>query len=207
MMGRHMSGAVLAGGANTRFGGRPKGLMVLDGRRLIDRVLDALRPVVDETFIVANDPRRCLTSSDVPVYRDLRPERASLVGLHSALTHSRDGAIVVAWDMPFVASSLLAHLRDSAATACAPVIPVGPRGPEALCAYYPRSVLPILERQLDAGELRLSAFVAALPAPLLLSPHVVSRFGVPDIMFANINSALDLEVARDLAVTSQLERQ
>src|SRR3954466_13303958 len=130
MIARHVSGAVLAGGANTRFGGRLKGLTELDGRRLVDRVLDALRPVVGETFVLANDTAVRQTVTHVPVYQDSRAERASLVGLHTALTHCRDGALVVAWDMPFVPSKLLGHLRDLGITAGAAVIPFGPHGTE-----------------------------------------------------------------------------
>lgn len=198
MIGRQVSGAVLAGGASRRFGGRPKGLTLLDGRRLIDRVLDALRGVVDETFVIANDRAVVAALSHVRVCGDLRTERASLVGLHTALSHCRDGAIVLAWDMPFVSPSLLAHLRDLGAAAGVAAIPVGPHGPEPLCAYYPRSLLPLIERQIDAGELRLSALVEALSDAIVVPMRDVSRFGAPQIMFANINTPTDLDAALDV---------
>jgi molybdopterin-guanine dinucleotide biosynthesis protein A len=204
MIGRHVSGAVLAGGGSTRFGGRPKGLAELDGRRLIDRVLDALQVVADDTFVIANDPAVRAALSGIPVYGDVRPQRASLVGLHSALSHCRDGALVIAWDMPFVSSALLTHLRDVGVVAGAAAIPVGPRGPEPLCAYYPRSVLPVIERQIDARELRLSAFVDALSNGILIRAGDVSRFGEPAIMFANINTVADLD---HLTVAPHLEHQ
>src|SRR2546427_6196347 len=35
--------AVLAGGAARRYGGRPKGLVELGGRRILDRVVDAVQ--------------------------------------------------------------------------------------------------------------------------------------------------------------------
>src|SRR2546427_2156447 len=38
--------AVLAGGAARRYGGRPKGLVELGGRRILDRVVDAVQAVV-----------------------------------------------------------------------------------------------------------------------------------------------------------------
>ncbi|MFL5613662.1 MAG: molybdenum cofactor guanylyltransferase [Gemmatimonadaceae bacterium] len=204
MIGRHVSGAVLAGGGSTRFGGRPKGLAELDGRRLIDRVLDALHVVADDTFVIANDPAVRAALSDIPVFGDVRPQRASLIGLHSALSHCRDGALVIGWDMPFVSPALLRHLRDIGVAACAAVIPVGPRGPEPLCAYYPRSVLSVIERQIDARELRLSAFVDALSNGILIPAGDVSRFGEPAIMFANINTMADLD---HLTVAPHLEHQ
>ena len=196
MVERHCSGAVLAGGANARFGGAPKGLSTIDGRRVVARVLDALAGVVDERFLITNDPVICEAVGDVVVYGDERVERGSLVGLHSALTHCRAAAIVVAWDMPFVSAALLAHLRTVGERAGAAAIPVSPSGPEPLCAYYPRAALANVERQLDAGDLRLAHLVATLTSAVLVPPDEVARFGPPELLFANVNTPADLAAAR-----------
>lgn len=195
MVERHCSGAVLAGGANTRFGGAPKGLSVIDGRRVVDRVLDALAGVVDERFIITNDAAIRDAVREVPAYGDERAERGSLVGLHSALRHCRTAALVVAWDMPFVPAALLAHLRGVGERASTAAIPIGRSGPEPLCAYYPLTVLPNVERQLDAGDLRLSHLVATLTDAVLVPAHEVARFGPPGLLFANVNTEADLEAA------------
>ena len=42
------TGVILAGGAASRFGGLPKGLERVDGRRIIDRVASALREGSDD---------------------------------------------------------------------------------------------------------------------------------------------------------------
>ena len=49
-------GAILAGGQATRYGGLPKGLELVRGVRIIDRVRAALEPVTDDLLLVANDP-------------------------------------------------------------------------------------------------------------------------------------------------------
>jgi len=195
---RHCAGVALAGGASTRFGGVPKGFAVVDGRRVVDRVLDALRPVVDELLLITNDPTVQGALPEVVARPDVRAERSSLVGLHSALTYGRDGVLVVAWDMPFVPHALLARLRELGEGASAAAIPVGPDGPEPLCAYYPRSALEIVERQLDRGEMRLAALVNALPQKVLLSPDGVAAFGPVTRLFANVNSAADLLAVQQL---------
>ena len=196
MVERHCSGAVLAGGMNTRFGGAPKGLSVIDGRRVVDHVLDALAGVADERFIITNDATIREAVADVAAYGDERAERGSLVGLHSALRHCRGAALVVAWDMPFVSAALLAHLRAAGERAGAAAIPLGPSGPEPLCAYYPRGALGDVERQLDAGDLRLSHLVATLASAVLVPCEDVGRFGPPELLFANVNSPADLAAAR-----------
>ena len=196
MVERHCSGAVLAGGANARFGGAPKGLSVVDGRRVVDRVLEALAPVVDERFIITGDPGVREAVGDVVAYGDERTGHGSLVGLHSALTHCRTAALVVAWDMPFVPSALLAYLRAIGEPDATAVIPVGPLGPEPLCAYYPRAALRHIERQLDTGDLRLSHLVSRLSPAVLVPPEDVARFGPPELLFANVNTPADLVAAR-----------
>lgn len=196
MVERHCSGAVLAGGANARFGGAPKGLSVIDGRRIVDRVLEALAGVVDERFLITNDAETGEAVGGVAAYGDERAERGSLVGVHSALRHCRAAAIVVAWDMPFVPAALLAYLRAVGERAEAAAIPMGPSGPEPLCAYYPRAALPHVERQLDAGDLRLSHLVATLTPVVLVPPEDVARFGPLGLLFANVNTPADLAAAR-----------
>src|SRR5881227_864362 len=97
------SGAVLAGGESRRLDGIAKGLLEVGGRRIVDRVLAAVRSATDELFLITNDT----AVRDVPSFGDVRDGRGSLIGLHSALSHCRDSAIVAAWDMPFLSSELL----------------------------------------------------------------------------------------------------
>ena len=192
---RRCSGVVLAGGASARFGGVAKGLLEVGGRRVVDRVFDALRDVTDELLLIANDPS-VRAGGSVPVLGDVRKERGSLIGLHSALTQCVDGALVVAWDMPFVSAPLLLLLRRAGEGAEAAAIPEGARGLEPLCAYYPRSCLEVVERQLESGAMRLSTFVDLLPRRVIVARDEIERFGAAEQIFANVNSAADLAAAQ-----------
>ena len=196
------TGVILAGGANARFGGARKGLVEVGGRRVVDRVVDALRPATDELLLIANDEAVWAAIDDVPARADVRSERGSLAGIHSALAYCTDGALVVAWDMPFVSSALLSALRRRGEESHGAVIPEGSSGLEPLCAYYPKSALAVAERQLDAGELRVSALIEALPHRVILSQGELSRFGIPERLFVNVNSPADLIAARSMAVES-----
>src|SRR5450759_1437842 len=49
-------GVILAGGGARRLGGQPKGLLLVEGARIIDRVATALREASDDLLLVANDP-------------------------------------------------------------------------------------------------------------------------------------------------------
>src|SRR5688572_22108027 len=48
-------GVVLAGGASRRLAGIPKGLELVGGSRVIDRVANALRAVSNDLLLAAND--------------------------------------------------------------------------------------------------------------------------------------------------------
>lgn len=195
MISPHCTGAVLAGGTSSRFDGVLKGLEPLGGRRVIDRVLRALSEVADELLVIANDGRIRDALTGLTVRGDVRAERGSLIGVHSALAYATDGALVVGWDMPFLSAALLGELRRIGERAGAAVFPEGPRGPEPLCGYYPRSCIDLVEARIAAGDLRLGALVRALPGAVIVPLAEVARFGSPERLFTNINTPGDLETA------------
>lgn len=193
----HVTGAIVAGGANERFGGEPKGLRLVGGVRILDRVASALRIVTSDLVMIANAPDADRWLTGVPVRRDTRRERGSVVGIHTAIAEAAAGDIVlvVAWDMPFVSAHLLAFLVARARAAGTAVIPDGPSGPEPFCAAYTPECLPDIERAIDRGEFRMSSVVAGLANASRVSAAEVSRFGDPSRLFFNVNSAADLERA------------
>ena len=197
------TGVVLAGGASARFSGALKGLLPLGDRRIVDRVLDALGTSCDDLLVVANDPAIGHALPGVPVHGDARPERGSLIGLYSGVSHVRHGALVVAWDMPFVSPELLRELREIGEAHAVAVLPEGPRGPEPLYAYYPASSATVIQRQIASGILRLGALVDVLPGRVVLPLDAVARFGDPEQLFVNVNTPHDLERAEEMLHSEQ----
>jgi molybdenum cofactor guanylyltransferase len=164
--------------------------------------MSALRSVTSDLMLVSNAPDASSWLGDVRVVRDTRSERGSLVGLHTVLSNlaaSVDGAIVVAWDMPFVTPALLTRLLPSASSATFASIPYGPRGAEPMCAYYSRRCLPAIESALVSGDLRLSMLVDRLASVRRISAADVSRLGDPARLFFNVNTPRDLAVAESMA--------
>jgi molybdopterin-guanine dinucleotide biosynthesis protein A len=193
------TGVILAGGANTRFHGRAKGLELVGDRTIVERVADALRTATDDLLLVANAADALGWLSGVRVASDLRRERGSLVGVHTALARTGTNVLIVAWDMPWVSSELLAALReDGEAHACA-AVPESAHGVEPLCAYYPAAALSVADRLLDDGEMRLSMFVDALPCVRRFDAQRLASFGDPSRMFFNVNDDESLARARAMA--------
>lgn len=192
-------GAILAGGGATRFGGRPKGLEVVGGQRILDRLVDAMTAALGEPpLLVANDPGAPAWREDLRVVPDVRPGLGSLGGIYTAVVESPAPVVCVAWDMPFVSAGLLRALAAGLAQhdACLPQSG-GRRGLEPLCAAYGPACREAIAASLDAGDLRAVGFHAAIGVGILPLAEV-ARLGDPARLFFNVNTADDLALADEL---------
>src|SRR5690349_13913856 len=134
----NVRGAVLAGGAASRYGGRPKGLMEVGGRRILDRVIDAVAAATDGlSLLVANAPDAAAWRRDLHTIPDVRPGLGSLGGIYTAVTAGPGPVLAVAWDMPYITIELLrALVEESAGWDVFLPESDGRRGVEPLCAVY-----------------------------------------------------------------------
>lgn len=191
-------GAVLAGGAARRYGGRPKGLIELGGRRILDRVVDVVAEVTGSPpLLVANAPDADRWRPDLRTIPDVRRDSGSLGGIYTAVVSGAGPVLCVAWDMPFLTATLLDTLVQEAASGGWDVfLPEsdGRRGVEPLCAVYGPACGPAIERQLERGDLRAIGFHADVKVGTLPLERV-RLFGDPDELFFNVNTPADLERA------------
>ncbi|HYL22552.1 MAG TPA: molybdenum cofactor guanylyltransferase [Gemmatimonadales bacterium] len=201
-----MRGAVLAGGAARRYGGRPKGLVELGGRRILDRVVDVVAAVTGEApLLVANAPDAGGWRPDLRTIPDVRRDSGSLGGIYTAVVSGPAPVLCVAWDMPFLTEDLLRALVTGATSGAYDAflpesdpkgLPTGRghRGVEPLCAVYGPACRLAIERQLARGDLRAIGFHAEVKVGTL-SLERVRAFGDPDELFFNVNTPADLERA------------
>ena len=183
-----VTGAILAGGRSTRYGGAPKGLERVNGVRIIDRVRAALEPVVDELLLIANDPDATTWLPGIRCEPDILVDVGSVAGIHAALVHASTPIIVVAWDMPFVPTELLRALVHAGAGVDAAVPESNSRrGVEPLCAYYAPSCASPIETRIARGDRRVVAFYDDVQVTRL-SAEQVAKFGDPALLFMNVNT-------------------
>jgi molybdopterin-guanine dinucleotide biosynthesis protein A len=184
-------GVLLAGGAARRFGGRPKGLALLDGQRIADRALAALRAATTTQVIVANDPAAPGWFPGKRVVADEVPGLGPLAGLASALRAANGApALVVAWDMPFVTAALLRELRRRGEAGAAAVVPVHgtERWAEPLCAWYAAAGLATCRALLESGARRAGALFDALPGAATIGDAELAPFGEPARLFLSVDT-------------------
>ena len=196
-----LTAAILAGGRATRFGGRDKSALVIEGRTIFDRQMSELSQIAGEILFVRAeafpglpDPR-----PGVRMVADLMPGCGPLGGLHAALMAARgDVIVVVACDMPYVSAPFLAHLAslagepDASVRAGEPdsfvaVVPQTERGYHPLCAAYTRAAIEPIERRLAAGRLTMTDLLTDLRLRVV-APDEIALFGDPHQLLANVNT-------------------
>jgi len=196
-------GAVLAGGAATRYAGIPKGLQAVGGERILDRVARAVEAATGTSpLLIANVPDAATWRTDLQTIPDARPGFGALGGIYSAVTAGAGPVLCVAWDMPFVPEALLrALIAGATAGGYDAFLPesMGPRGLEPLCAVYGPACGPAIARRLDQGGTDLAAISFHADVRVgILSLAQVKAFGDPDELFLNVNAPEDLERAEAL---------
>ena len=194
-----VTGVIQAGGKSTRMGGRPKALMELGGRRIIDRVVDVMRAVTDDLLIVTNTSE-AYASLGLPMVGDVFPEHGSLGGIYSGLrAASRDSIFTVACDMPFLMPDVARLVTDRASLADVIVPVVGGRF-ETLHACYAKSCLGPMESKLRAGHLKIAGFFDTVRV-VTIPEDEVARFRSPDLVFMNVNTPEEMAEAREHLVS------
>jgi molybdenum cofactor guanylyltransferase len=185
-------GAVLAGGRGSRLGGA-KATVELGGSPLISYPLAELAAAGLETVVCAK-PGDELPPLAARLLAEPPEPRHPLCGIVTALRAAEGRPlVVVACDMPFPASGLLAHL---ARTPEPLVVPRLDGRLHPLLGRYGPALLPRLEAALEE-EAPLTRTVESL-GPRHLDERELARFGDPERLLFNVNDREDLRRAEAL---------
>ena len=189
----------MAGGAATRFGGKPKGLETVGGERILDRVVRVLGEAVGELpLLVANADDAHDWIEGAVVAKDVIPNCGTLGGIYSAIARSPGPVLIAAWDMPFVSIELLkAVIAGTGAFDVFLPESNGPLGFEPLCGVYSPACAEPIKAALDDEDFRTTSFHQHVRVSTL-SLSAVKTFGDPDMLFFNVNSPSDVAKAEQL---------
>lgn len=173
-----LTGALLVGGASTRFGS-PKALAELDGETLADRAWRVLGELCEQRIAVGKAADAL--ALPFPVLDDDSELRAPIAGVVAALRAARhDMCVVLPVDCPLVTGGLLASLAAACQDAAIPQ--TGP-----LPGAYRKTALPALDRALSNGELSLREAIRPLRVAVV---ECDAR------LLVNVNSPNDLQALR-----------
>lgn len=117
-------GVILAGGLARRLGGGDKGLRLVGGRTVLDRVIGRIGPSISRLIVNANDDPARFAALGLPVVPDSLPDYPGpLAGVIAALDWFAENAPGIAWvvsvpgDVPFPPHDLVARLHAARAEA------------------------------------------------------------------------------------------
>ncbi len=115
MRSDEVTAIILCGGSGVRLGGADKPMKPIQGRRLVDYVIDALRPQVGTIVISCGRDGAAYRELGYPAIADDRPGEGPLGGIVSALAHvETDWVLTYPGDAPFADASLVSRLVEAA---------------------------------------------------------------------------------------------
>lgn len=199
-------GLILAGGQSRRMDGVEKSLLQLGAKPLAQWVRDALLPQVGSIALNANgDPER-FAALGLPVIADrISGAQGPLAGIHAGMAYARQTlpdvshVLSVPADTPFIPANLAESLAKAAsaghhvslAGSCGSIHPA--------VGLWPVSLAGELEAFLAAGSQRRVLAFAQACGHASVEFALVDRGGKQHDPFFNINTALDLQAARNIA--------
>jgi molybdopterin-guanine dinucleotide biosynthesis protein A len=201
-----VAAAIVAGGKGTRLGNVDKSGLVIGGRTILDRQLEALRGRFSRILLVLAPATPADTAvsgrppEEVVLVHDRAPAGSGpLAGLDAALaalSPEEESLVCIAGDMPLVTGPALDLLRDTAPEAQA-LVPLVAGHPEPLFARYHRTCAAAVATALAEGRLKTMGLLAAVRVHWL--PEATLRAVDPQLMcLQNINTPEDLARAEKL---------
>lgn len=192
-----VAAAIIAGGKASRLGGQVKALIEIEGRTILDHILEVVAPRVSALAISANDPTP-YHGRDLLVIPDQTLGQGPLAGIAAALRWCRRPyLLVIGCDMPYVDEPLIELLLSRRAPGVDVIAPFAGGEPQPLIALYSNRVLPAVERRLHGGQLKAGDLVRDESLTLTRIYEDELRLCDPELRcLTNINAPEDLVRSR-----------
>jgi molybdopterin-guanine dinucleotide biosynthesis protein A len=198
------SAIVLAGGFSSRFG-QDKGVLDLAHKPLINHVVDAISPVVNEIIVVTSSKERAaqytkVMTADVQFVIDVCESRSPLIGALTGFGIAQGKySLLLPFDTPFVSKEVVSLLFEL----CLKRAAVIPRWPncqiEPLHAVYQTKLaLEAAKAAVAEGNLKVRAMIDKLRGVRYVSTMVIQQLDPELRSFFNVNTPSDLKKAAEM---------
>lgn len=182
-----VTGIILAGGESKRMGS-DKGLKVLNGKPMVNYVIDLLEGLNIPILIVANNDR--YTQFGYTVIKDQYKNKGPLGGIHAGISASETEInLILGCDAPFLDGGIISKLMDDYKNPI--TIAKFQNRIYPLIGLYNKSVLPELENAIEKDVLKLTAFCEAANSTIL--DFTDNKELGKELYFANLNSPKDIK--------------
>jgi len=196
------SAIVLVGGKSSRMG-RPKALLPFNCEPLIVHTVRTLKQLFEEIVLVAA-PDQELPPLLVKLVRDEVAHQGPVGGIYYGLRAAQaEVCFVTSCDAPFLNLPLISYLVSQIVD-FEVVVPYWQDRLQPLHAVYRRSVAPLLQAQLERGELR-PIFLYQKVRTREVQAEEIHRFDPEGLSFRNLNGPADYQSA--LALWQEIRRE
>lgn len=189
---------ILAGGKSSRMGTN-KALLTLNGKTVIEGMVEKLKTIVDDMIIVTN------TFEDyeflqLPMIEDRWKEMGPLAGIEAGLDASKtERNLIIACDMPFISielgTYLLSCLEDYQAA-----VPEISGQLHPLFASYRKEVRGAVTQSLEQNQLRIRHLLHTIHVKIV-KEELLQSLGLPneEIHFFNMNDRDEYDKAFNMS--------
>jgi molybdopterin-guanine dinucleotide biosynthesis protein A len=184
----NVTGIILAGGKSSRMGS-DKGLMIVNGKPMVEYIIEELQSLDIPVIIVANNPE--YEKFGIPVFTDSIKNKGPMAGIYTGLLHSStESNVVLSCDIPKVSAKLIKKLVSNANQSDISILKHG-NTLHPLIGIYKRSTLRGLKRKLDSDQLKMKQFCIDMGCSFIEINDDNNEFD-PGIFF-NVNTREQLE--------------
>src|SRR5712671_3223959 len=195
---------ILAGGKSTRMGA-DKAFVSLNGRSLLERMMEVGKSVTPDVRIIGNAHK---FSQFAPTMEDVFQDCGPLGGIHAALrASSTELNVILAVDLPYVSPALLKYLiaRAQSAPGIRATVPHAAGGWQPLCAVYRRQFADAAESALRAGRYKIDELFDPVSTQRIEEEELASA-GFSREIFRNLNTREEVEAVTDGVVARSESR-
>lgn len=194
-LSNEITAIILAGGQSSRMG-TDKGLVILNGKPLVEYVIDIVKKITPNIFIVTSNPGyERLGYTCVP---DIKKGMGPLAGILTGLIHSSTRKnLLLGCDTPFITKELISFLVSKLSDEAVQLTTYRQKA-EPLCSVYDKSCISRFSECIEKGRLKITDAVKETDHRLVDLDNEAWMTGNE---FVNINSE------EELAKYSSLLRQ
>lgn len=182
---------ILAGGKATRMQGQDKGLLVVNGETIVQRIIRVVEPSSSRIMIITgNEAYRQYTPY---LYPDLIPYLGPIGGLYTGLAKSdTEWNFVVSCDLPLLSEKVLLFLFSQIAEGDQAIVPIirNMHRPHPLCAFYHKGIIKQIENQIQQKNYKMKDLLKQIHTKQIIFEEEAEAF------FTNVNTPEELEKIR-----------
>ena len=181
------TGIILAGGKSSRMG-EDKGLVLLNGKPMIQYVIEALKDVVSNIIIISNNAS--YNKFGIPVYSDLIKDKGPVGGIYTGLYHSTTELnFCISCDVPMISADFIFWLLNRSRNAFI-TLPMYKNKVHQMIGVYSKQVLSNFQESAEKEHLKLGQVNNDMACEIIDIEKEYANFD--ELIFSNINTKHDL---------------